>query len=501
MSKRMNRVRLASALFAGASITGAVIAACGGDDSNGNTFPAQDAAVADTTQSTPDGNVADAGTDSGFDFPTPIHHIVIVVKENHTFDNFFGELDSGADTPPPKATISTGDKIPRPTCPAAGFTRDFPHTHPAAVRAFNDGGFNALDLNNNTVNDGSGPDDYQAWCTFDGTNQAQIYWDLASNFTIADHFFTSMLAPSFPGHLMCAIGQSPAYADPGCTGSDELCNNIPPMGDGCLDTVDMVNTYDPATCTDTGLKKPCFDIASWMDLFPSQLNYGIYGGFIMTDDAGAPVVHTPVNAVKAHSTPAERIAHFHDDRMIVPQILEDTSLPGISAEMPNVMYWDDSDKNSEHPPSSPCCGEENDATIVNAAMSGKHWEDTVVLITFDDWGGMYDHVKPAVERCANGRFYSPGFRVPLIIVSPYARKGYVFTDVTEQASIPKLIEELFNIPMTSDRDPNARDGKAGSLLGAFDFTQTPRAPVIVPFTSPYCPANLSCDSFAPTGDE
>ncbi|MEO9235689.1 MAG: alkaline phosphatase family protein [Polyangiaceae bacterium] len=495
----MNRVRLASVLFAGASVTCAVIAACGGgDDSNADTPGAQDGAAADGTQSSSDANVGDAGTDSDFAFPTPIHHIIIVVKENHTFDNFFGEYDGGADTPPPKATLSDGSKIVRPVCPAAGFTRDFPHSHAAAVQAYNDGGFSGLDKNIHTVNDGKGgPDDYLGWCTFSGTNQGEIYWDLARNFTIADHFFTSMLAPSFPGHLMCAVGQSPAYADPGCDASDDTCTSAPATGDGCLDPFNTVSTYDPATCTDTGLKKPCFDIPTWMDLFPPQLTFGIYGGFLYNDDAGAPVVHTPVNAVKAHSTPAERIAHFHDDRTIVPQILEDTSLPGISASQPNVMYWDDSDKNSEHPPSSPCCGEQNDATIVNAAMSGKNWKDTVVLITFDDWGGMYDHEKPAVERCANNAYFSPGFRVPLLIISPYARKGYVFTDVVEQASIPKLIEELFSIPMTSTRDPNARDGKAGSLMGAFDFSQTPSAPVTIPFTSTYCPTPLDCQNFVP----
>ena len=489
------RARVFAVLLGASAIASGLAAACGGDDSDGASALPDGAAPLDGSTLPIDG-AADADGGAGFNFPTPIHHIIIVVKENHTFDNFFGEYDGGGNVPHPKATLHDGTKITRPECPAAGFTRDFSHTHTAAVRAFNDGGFNGLDLNKNTVNDNNGgPDDYQAWCTFSGTNQLETYWDVAKNFTMADNFFTSLLAPSFPGHMECAIGHTPAYGDTGCDGGDELCTGDV-TATGCLSPPgETVQTYNADTCEDTGLQYPCWDLATWMDLFPPQLTYGFYGGFVGTDEAGAPVIHTPVSAVRAHSTPAERIAHYHDDRTIVPQILEDTSLPGISAEMPNVMYWDDSDKNSEHPPSSPCCGEQNDATIINAAMAGKHWSDTVVLITFDDWGGMYDHVQPPVERCANNQFFSPGFRVPLFIISPYAKKGFILHDMAEQASIPKLIEQLFSIPMTSDRDPHARDGKAGSLLNAFDFTQSPTTPVALPFTSTYCPTPLNCQAF------
>ena len=87
-------------------------------------------------------------------------------------------------------------------------------------------------------------------------------------------------------------------------------------------------------------------------------------------------------------------------------------------------------------------------------------------------------MKPRIEKLADGSVFNTGFRLPAIVISPYAKQGVVKT-VTEQASVPKLVEELWGLPMMSDTDPHARDGKAGSMLEAFDFTQAPRAPLVL----------------------
>jgi len=102
-----------------------------------------------------------------------------------------------------------------------------------------------------------------------------------------------------------------------------------------------------------------------------------------------------------------------------------------------------------------------------------------ILVTWDDWGGFYDHVAPPVHECKNSQIFQNAFRLPLIIVSPYAKKGYVLSTPTEQASVPRLIEDLWGMAYMSTRDPHARDGQAGSLMGAFDFQQTPRPPLML----------------------
>ena len=332
---------------------------------------------------------------------------------------------------------------------------------------------NGLDLNTNTV---GSPADYQAWCYFDEQNQLDVYWQLARNYTLADRFFTTTLAPSFPGHLASAIGQSPAIDNPGCPANQPTCTGAKSAW-GCVDPPTLrVGTFDRDTCTPAASVFPCFDLKTWMDVMPAELDWRVYGSPRYTDDAGAPVILSPFNAVKAHSTATERKAHFRSEADLIHDVAD--------PNMPAVLFWSDVGKDSEHPPSSPCPGEQDDAAIVTALMNGPHWNDTALLITFDDWGGFYDRVAPAVERCNNGEFYNPGFRVPLLIISAYAKPGYVLHDVTEQASLPRFIEEVLGLPFTTVRDPHARDGKAGSLLGAFDFASAPRPPVKPSLTCP-----------------
>jgi len=103
------------------------------------------------------------------------------------------------------------------------------------------------------------------------------------------------------------------------------------------------------------------------------------------------------------------------------------------------------------------------ASIVNAIGASPFWDSTAILINWDDWGGWYDHVNPT-----NIDKMGPGFRTPLLVVSPYAKHGFVFHEVSETASLVTFIERNFNLP-----DLHQRDERANDLFGCFDFTQTP----------------------------
>ena len=99
----------------------------------------------------------------------------------------------------------------------------------------------------------------------------------------------------------------------------------------------------------------------------------------------------------------------------------------------------------------------------------------------DDFGGWYDHVLPPRQYgCDPQHPYGLGFRLPLLVISPYAKPGFIFSEVAEQASIPRFIERIFGATKTlTDLDPAAQDKQANDLFDAFDFTQTPLPPLVL----------------------
>jgi phospholipase C len=131
---------------------------------------------------------------------------------------------------------------------------------------------------------------------------------------------------------------------------------------------------------------------------------------------------------------------------------------------------------SEHPPWSTCLGEGWSVREFNAVMQGPDWESTAIFLTWDDFGGFYDHVPPP-----DVDYLGLGPRVPLLIISPYARSGYVSHTVYEFSSFLSLVEMRFGLDPLTERDA------AGSpMLDSFDFNQQPLAPLVL--TPRECPA-------------
>jgi phospholipase C len=219
-----------------------------------------------------------------------------------------------------------------------------------------------------------------------------------------------------------------------------------------------VTSYNPYDCT-TKTVKPCFDVPTLVDHLPQ--------GFTWTDYGGALALMT-----KSVADDPTHQAHFRKQSDLV------TDLQAGRIANPTIAHLWGGDT-SEHPAQYPCPGENYTVDIVNAAMKRPQWKEMAIVITWDDWGGFYDHVAPKVHKCQNGQIFQTGFRLPAIIVSPYAKKGYVLETPVEQASVPRLVEELWGMDFMSARDPHARDGTAGSLLEAFDFAQAPSAPLLL----------------------
>jgi phospholipase C len=113
-------------------------------------------------------------------------------------------------------------------------------------------------------------------------------------------------------------------------------------------------------------------------------------------------------------------------------------------------------------------------------MKSEYWSSTAILFAMDDFGGWYDHVPPPRQYgCDATNPYGLGFRVPLIVISPYAKPGFIFKEVSEQASVPRFIEKVFGAPTLSSIDPAAQDGQANDLMNAFDFDQIPLPPLVL----------------------
>jgi phospholipase C len=149
--------------------------------------------------------------------------------------------------------------------------------------------------------------------------------------------------------------------------------------------------------------------------------------------------------------------------------------------LPNVVWLVNQDLADEHPGiGSVCAGENWSVDHINLLMNSEYWKDTAILFTMDDFGGWADHVPPPRQYGCDGNTpYGLGFRLPLIVISPFAKPGFIFKEVSEQASIPKFIETVFGAPALSSLDPAAQDGQANDLMNAFDFDQAPLPPLVL----------------------
>jgi phospholipase C len=260
-------------------------------------------------------------------------------------------------------------------------------------------------------------------------DSAATYWQLARQFTLCDRFFSDVRGPSHPNYFMMTSAQTPIVNTPFPT--DEC-------PDFCYDIPTLANRLD-----DQGL--------SWRD----------YGG-ILTD----------IKSVVGRPEVMDRQdAQFFTDAAA-------GTLPNFS--WLNSDFLENGDNLSGHPVGSLCTAQQYAAKVINAAMASPQWESTAMFLVWDDWGGFYDHVDPpVVEKWTDGTPLRYGFRVPCIVISPYARSGYVSHELHSFVSVLHFAEMVYGLKPLTDRDANA-----SMLLDCFDFGQKPLRPK--PLAMPTC---------------
>jgi phospholipase C len=383
-----------------------------------------------------------------------IQHIVFIIKENRTFDNYFGTYPgaNGATT----AVITTGQKINLLHTPDP-MPRDIAgHGWFDAIIGVDGGKMDQFDLiqGANTNGDLLG---------LSQLTQSDIpnYFNYAQHFVLGDNMFSSLQGASFANHLYTVGAQSDnIFSQPvNSTQNSWGC-------DAVAGTYVWVWNNDGTVST----QFPCEDFQTLADELQSA---GVSWRFYAAPPGGAGYVYSTlagINHIRYGPLWSNVVNHtqFNSDAQ--------------AGNLPAVSWLTALDSDDEHPPSGACPGENWTVSTLNAIMNGPDWNSTAVFLVWDDFGGFYDHVPPPVLDK-----FGLGPRVPLLIISPYAIAGKVSHTQYEFSSILKFIEERFGLPPLTPRDGNAND-----MTDSFNFGQTPIAPYILnQRTCPFITPNFS----------
>jgi phospholipase C len=370
---------------------------------------------------------------------TPIKHVVLLIQENRSFDNFFATFP-GADGAT-HGRLHDGTVVPLSQHDLAEST-DVPHSY-ASYRTDYDGGkMDGFDLTSAAINQPP----LTSYQYVDPT-QIAVYWTLAKRYVLADRMFTTQGSNSFTAHQDLIAGGTQIDPDHSIVDSPDAY----PWGcDAPPGTKTSLVARDGTPLWNKG-PFPCFTYEtiavllsrkhlSWRYYATARDN--VWNAF----EAIRPVRFGPQWSTNI-SAPQTRI--FRD--------ISSGKLASVSWVIPTADF-------SDHPNAPKDLGPDWIGNVVNAIGESPYWNSTAIFIVWDDWGGMYDHVTP--PQLAFGGL---GFRVPAIIVSPYARSGYVAHEQYEFGSLLRFIEDNWRLGTLG-----TTDARANGMAGAFDFAQKPR---------------------------
>ncbi len=421
----------------------------------------------------------------------PLKHIIFILQENHSFDNYFGTYPGANNLANASACCPTslsasalpavvkpfhlnvsqpvyiiGDELPpgqmypnasdELTASTAGNIAPFQLPTESSLDLLHSWQAAHTDWNNGSMNGflvGEGNNQTMGYYT---RSDIPYYFDYANNYVLDDNFYSSLLGPSFPDHLYMVSGTSGNITgNPKARGPDFTLTQY----------FNLTWTQIAQELTQAGISWKWYSgqanvtAPSYWDVLP------VFSYFQKNPQLlKANVVGTQnfVNSLQNGSLPS--VSWIIPGSTWHPPTAPFTTSPPIQ----NCVT-------SEHPPARPDCGMDYVSYLVNAVMHSQYWNSTAIVVNWDDYGGFYDHVAPPQEDA-----FGEGFRVPNIVISPWAKHGYVDHTPYEFGSFLSLIETNFNVPSLGTRD-SFGIGK-NNMMNSFNFAQAPQPVLIEPGT-------------------
>lgn len=416
-------------------------------------------------------------------FPIPdrrlIQHIVIIVQENRTPDNLFQDpvlVGRGADI----RSVGVNSKgMAVPLTPVGLASKyDLSHAHGAFLEMYHEGNMDGADKIP-VICASRAPDCPPPNAQFRYVRQSDVrpYFDMAEQYTFGDRTFQTNQGPSFPAHQFLLSGTSSPTEN-----SKFFAAENPLTWAGCAAPLGSLVALVNFQGKERAAMYPCFEHRTLTDeLDAHQISWRYY----------APTpgsIWTAPNAIRHMCQPQEENGKLECtgatwNKVVIPQtgVLTDIksgNLAAVSWVVPTGLASDHAGFNASQGPSWV-------ASVVNEIGSSQYWKNTAIIITWDDWGGWYDHVPPPEVRkdCQDwGCGYIYGFRVPLIVISPYVKPSYISHVNHDFGSILKFIEKNFELASLHYADELADD-----LSDCFDFRQAPLPfqPIHAPFHAAY----------------
>jgi phospholipase C len=408
-----------------------------------------------------------------------IKHVIVIMQENRSFDTYFGTFPGANGIPmkngKPTVCLPLGDTptpCVKPFHSSLDSTTGGPHGRAPGIADIDGGAMDGFARYANENQSMTAATEVMGW---NDKREIPNYWAYARNFVLQDAMFESVQSYSLPSHLYLVSEWSARCS---VQGDPSSCSS---------------NAANPAQLTFQPVVQPRPDY-SWTDLtwllHENSVSWAYYVApgtqpdcyndgetcQPLAQDPGTPEIWNPL----------PYFDDVHQDGQVgnvqtldnIYTALSNNQLPAVSWVTPN---W----QTSEHPQSHISTGQSYVTHLINAVMKSPEWNSTAIFLSWDDWGGFYDHVVPPTADN-----FGYGLRVPGIVISPYARQGFIDDQTLSFDAYVKFIEDDF---LGGQRLDPATDGRAdprpdvrenspllGDLRKDFDFTQAPRPPLHLP---------------------
>lgn len=415
--------------------------------------------------------------------PSPIQHVIIVFQENRSFNNIFMKFP-GAETsttgpcvpytppgskeicnnPDPQKRVVKMRPITLESCGCLGGT-DIEHSHRTYEVEYDGGKMDGFDKILFGTRASLGPAKFYPYAYVE-KSEVQPYWDMASQYGLADHMFSTATTDSFVAHQQIIAGTTRLNGSMSLT---DTPSSIPWGCDAPAGTVTGL-IYTSGRVNDYAGPFPCFTqyktMADVLDAGAVTWKY-----YVESYDINSPYVDFGGRVWDAFD--AIKSVRYGPDwkNVSIPNTKVFADIKG--GRLPQVSWVIPTLAASDHPASGNNLGPSWVTSIVNAVGKSQYWKNTAILIMWDDWGGFYDNVPPPQLD-----YTSLGMRVPLIVVSPYAKPHFVSKTQYEFGSVLRFVEETFGT-----NSLGSTDTRANSIVDMFNFSQSPSK--FKPFSARY----------------